>query len=541
LRRELPPSYTGSAQINPEQPNAAPYPVVSLFVNRATPVVSISLSLPTSASLRPGFGLAFAILGAVTALRLIGLYFSTVDLFYDESQYWAWSRELAFGYVTKPPLLAWTISAASHVCGDSEACVRAPSPLFYFGTSLIVYAIARELYDARTAFFAALSLGLAPGVAFSARIISTDVPLLFFWSLALLAYLKLLRAGIWRWAVLLGLSLGAGLLAKYAMVYFLLGIALAAWLDGGARRVLFTPMFWVGIAIAVLVVAPNAAWNLEHKFATLHEVSNNAIGDGIKLNLSKGLEFAGSQFGVFGPILFAVLLTAIARITAPGIGRADRLMLAFAIPPLALIGAISFVTHANANWAATAFISGTVVAVALLVRRKASKWLAVSIAFGLLVQGELLVGDVYAAKIHLPVGARGDLYARTLGWRSFAEQTGEMARRIGARSIVGDMHFEVASLLYYWRDQPEQILAWLNGPTPQDNFELTRPFTAAAAQPILYVTACYNAVPLRDYFSTVEELGAIVAPSGPVTARHFSAFKLAGPRGPIPPRGECDW
>jgi 4-amino-4-deoxy-L-arabinose transferase-like glycosyltransferase len=501
----------------------------------------VAIPLPAHRSFIPSFSVALGILGIVTIVRLIGLRFSVVDLFYDESQYWAWSRELAFGYVTKPPLLAWIIAAATHVCGDSEACVRAPAPIFYLGTSLLVYAIAHQLYDARIAFFAALSLGLAPGAVFSARIISTDVPLLFFWTLALLAYVKLLSGEGWRWSLLLGISIGLGLLAKYAMIYFLLGIALAAWLDSDARCLLRAHKFWIALVIAMLVVTPNGMWNFEHKFATLQEVGNNAVGDGIKFNWQKGLEFFGSQFGVFGPILFTVLLGAIARVASPMLNRADRLMLAFAIPPLMLIGVIAFVTHANANWAATAFVSGVIVAVAVLVRQKAWKWLTASIGLGVLIQGLLLIADPWATKIHLPLGARGDLYARTLGWRSFAEQTGEMARRVGARSIVGDMHFEIASLLYYWRDQPEQILAWLSGSTPQDNFELLRPFTNAAAQPILYVTACYNQIPLSDYFTSVKQLGAIVAPSGPTSAHRFLAFELAGPRGQIPPRGKCDW
>src|SRR5919198_6066110 len=106
----------------------------------------------------PSFGLAVVLLGALTMIRLIGLKFSVVDLFFDEAQYWAWSREPAFGYFSKPPLLAWTIALAERVCGGSEACIRAPAPLFYFGTSLLVYAIARQLYDSRIAFYAALTI-----------------------------------------------------------------------------------------------------------------------------------------------------------------------------------------------------------------------------------------------------------------------------------------------------------------------------------------------------------------------------------------------
>ena len=112
-------------------------------------------------ALVPGLGLAVGLLAILTLIRLAGLSFSNVDLFFDEAQYWAWSREPAFGYFSKPPLLAWTIALAERVCGGSEACVRAPAPLFYFGTSLQVYATARALYDSRIAFNAALTIALA--------------------------------------------------------------------------------------------------------------------------------------------------------------------------------------------------------------------------------------------------------------------------------------------------------------------------------------------------------------------------------------------
>src|SRR6267378_4097451 len=221
-----------------------------------TSLTGITSRSPSAAGFRPGLSWAVAILALLTVIRLAGLKFSVVDLFFDESQYWTWSRELAFGYFSKPPLLAWAIAAAERLCGSSEACIRAPAPIFYFGTSLLVYAVARQLYDARVAFFSALSIALATGVVFSARIMSTDVPLMFFWALALLAYVKLLAGAGSRWAVVLGVALGLGLMAKYAMIYFLAGVALTAWLDQDARRLLHTPPLWLALVIAAVIVAP---------------------------------------------------------------------------------------------------------------------------------------------------------------------------------------------------------------------------------------------------------------------------------------------
>ena len=70
------------------------------------------------------FGYVLLALIALTAVRIWGLYVSTVDLYVDEAQYWAWSRDLAFGYFSKPPLLAWIIAASDQLCGSAEACVR---------------------------------------------------------------------------------------------------------------------------------------------------------------------------------------------------------------------------------------------------------------------------------------------------------------------------------------------------------------------------------------------------------------------------------
>ena len=84
-------------------------------------------------------------LGALLALRIAAIHFAKIDLVPDEAQYWTWSRELAFGYFSKPPMIAWVIRGISEVCGNSEACVRSASPLLYTLTSIILFFTARVL------------------------------------------------------------------------------------------------------------------------------------------------------------------------------------------------------------------------------------------------------------------------------------------------------------------------------------------------------------------------------------------------------------
>ena len=73
--------------------------------------------------------------GAVTALRLALIALQFVPLLMGEAQYWIWSRDLALGYFSKPPLLAWLIAATVAVCGDGEVCVRLSSPVLHAATA----------------------------------------------------------------------------------------------------------------------------------------------------------------------------------------------------------------------------------------------------------------------------------------------------------------------------------------------------------------------------------------------------------------------
>ena len=86
-----------------------------------------------------------ACLGALLALRLAAVYAANTDLVLDEAQYWTWSRELAFGYFSKPPMIAWVIRATSELCGNGEACIRSASPVLYTVSAVVIYFIGRAL------------------------------------------------------------------------------------------------------------------------------------------------------------------------------------------------------------------------------------------------------------------------------------------------------------------------------------------------------------------------------------------------------------
>jgi 4-amino-4-deoxy-L-arabinose transferase-like glycosyltransferase len=426
----------------------------------------------------------------LTVFRIAALALSGTELFFDEAQYWFWSRELAFGYYSKPPLIGWIIRGATELCGMGEACIRAPSPLIHGATAMLVYAIGRALYDERTGFWSGLVYATLPGVSLSSGLISTDVPLLFCTALALFALVRMRDSPSWGWAAVLGLAIGLGLNAKYAMSYFLLCLGVYALSTHAGRSLLRDMRLYGALAIAAVLIAPNLWWNAQNKFATFAHTADNAKWSGSFLHPDNALEFLGGQFAIFGPILFAGLLVLVLRWrrAAPLTGNADaeRLLLNFCVPVLAAIFLQALISRAHANWAAFAYIAATVLVTAALLRTGRVRLLHASLALHMTLLLILAVGGTFAGRFHLPGGV--DPYARVLGWRAMAETVGAKAKAEGYRAIATDKRALAAELLYYLRDRDIPVVALRGDGPPRDHFELTRPLTAQTPRPVLIVS-----------------------------------------------------
>ena len=487
----------------------------------------------------PGFGLCVLIVAGLTLVRLIGLRYSVTDLYFDESQYWVWSREFAFGYFSKPPLLAWTIAIAQGICGSGEACIRSPSPILHAGTALLVFAIARELYGERTAFWCALVLAFGTGVVFSSRIISTDVPFIFLWSLALLAYLKLLRAPGFGWGLVFGCALGFGLLAKYAMVYFLLCMTVAAVFHEQARAIFKKREVWIAFALALLILAPNIVWNIQNGFATYRHTADNVGGAGLRFTVMGFLSFFSTQFLVAGPIVFGGFIVAMLRIKTLPLNANDRLLLLFSLPVVALVMTAAFVSNSHPNWMAPALIAMTIFVTALLVRDNRISWLVASILIGTFVQVVFLVADANADRVSMTGLKKPDLYERTMGWRDLGEKVAAIAEKSGAKSVLGERRYDVPSLIYYLRDRPWPVFTWKMETVPNDHFELKFPLSPQTPEPILLVTRCPVEARLKQQFESVQPLGQFLVRTGPATTPDYYAYLLKGLRHPIGPNPAC--
>lgn len=480
-----------------------------------------------------------AILVGLLAFRLMALAVNRTDLFFDEAQYWSWSLVPEFGYYSKPPLIAWIIRAATSVCGHGEACIRAASPILHTATAWFVYLVGRHLYDARTGFWAAIAFATLPGVSFSSGIISTDVPLLLCWAGALYAFVRLMDDpnGSWLPAVGLGTAIGLGLNAKYAMVYFILCAVLFLVTTPARRPLLRDIRLYAALGIAGLLIVPNVIWNARHAFATIGHTADNANWGRSLFHPAKMAEFFLAQFGVFGPVFFAVLLWSVWQAWRTSRAEADRLLLWLSLPIIAIITVQAFLSRAHANWAAVAYVPATILVSAQLLRwSDGARWLRGSIALHGAVAVFLAAGLASAGRVQLPI--ENDPLARLLGWKDLGKAIGkelESARLTQRpyRAVLTDERLLTATLIYYLRKDETPVLAWRPaGAKPRDHYELTRPYQATNGEPVLFVSLNPTGGAVVERFTTVRRLAPITTTAGGANTRAVHLFAVDGLKQP---------
>ena len=458
----------------------------------------------------------------VTVLRLAWLAYGGTDLYPDEAQYWLWSLHPAFGYYSKPPVVAWLIVLTTRLFGDTEGAVRLAAPLLHFAAALVVFRICERLYDSRVGCWSALLYVTLPGVSASAALMSTDAPLLLCWAVALYAFVRAREPGGERWWWAVGAAAGVGLLSKYAMVYWLASalIYLLAFRD--ERRHL--GRFGLAVVLALLIYAPNFVWNALHGFVSYHHTSANAASHGALFNPSHLVEFVGSQFAVFGPIGFAALLVIIGAARRTLTSRPAALLAIFTLPTLAMMVVVSFVTHAEPNWAAPVYVSAAVLVTAWLVRGGHRRWLIAAVAIDVAIAIVAFAAHDVARAAGYGLPARYDVLHRLRGWRQLGVAVGGILARHPGALLLSDDREDMAVLMFYVHPHPFDALKW-NGESHQinDQFDLEADPKADIGRDFVLVTHHpENIQRILERFAAAGPVDHVVIPLGGGAARNYT-------------------
>jgi len=476
-------------------------------------------------------GLLLVLLG-LTAYRAAVLLTLDVGLYGDEAYYFTWSLHPDWGYYSKPPMVAWLIGASTGVFGETPLAVKAPSLLLYPATALVLFAIASRLYGPAAGLAAGAAFATLPGVFLGSMVINTDVPLLLFWALGLWFFLRALETDRPRHWLGVGAALGLGLLSKYTMAAFPVSAGLYLLVTPGPRRLLRRPGPYLAAGVGLTLFLPNLLWNAENGFISFVHTAQISHLDEDLLHPLHLATFLGAQFGVVGPIFMAVLAALLLGGRGAYRRQPARLLLAFALPLLAVISLQAFLADANANWAGPAYLSATVLLAGELLRRQPALLaaaLAANVVLGLgLYHYQPLAHAAGVQQVPEAVDPR----ARIRGWRALATAVAPLRQRHPEAHLLAEDRFTLAELLFYLRPRPTAFGYWNPDGRIRDHYALTADIRGRRGEDFLLVTAkARTAAGLAPHFRAVRRMGGVSIYRGTATTERFHFWLLRGFRG----------
>lgn len=482
---------------------------------------------------------AALLIGAVVLVRIVVVIATPLEIGPDEAQYWRWSHELAFGYYSKPPLIAWVIAASTGVFGDGEWAIRFFSPILHGLSAFFLFLLGRQAFEPRIGAWSAAIYLLMPGVFLSSTIMSTDAVLLPAWSAALYFLWRFRDGPTFANAALAGAAIGIAMLGKYAALYLYVGGAVAALFDRDMRKALLSPAGAALVLVSLAVLAPNLWWNAANNFATLSHTADNANLGEASFNLLHVFDFLADQAAVFGPLTVILLFVGFAFV----LGRKDKWtftreiwLLSFVLPPLVVILGQEIISRAHANWAATAYPAACVLMASWIDRAiggetsrlKVSPFLKAGLGLNL-VLGAIFTVFWLAPSLADTLGASSGM-KQVRGWKATVAGFEKLAKETDASSIIVDDRELWHGLDYYGRNASlPPVRAWQRTDQARSHAEEEGAVRAGDDRNALIasITPDHRAI-IRADFATVAEHGYLTIPLGPTRVRKLKLYMASG-------------
>jgi Dolichyl-phosphate-mannose-protein mannosyltransferase len=418
--------------------------------------------------------------GSVLALHLATN--STLGFHTDELYYLDCGRHPAFGYVDFPPIVPLLARLETGLFGVTPWTLRLLPALLSGALVALCGAYVRRLGGSLWLQAIALIAGIAaPYIVGSGDVFQTVIFDLATWMVALYWFLCLVLDRKPKYWIYLGITLGIGLEVKYTIVGLIAGITIAVLLAPSLRNELRTRYPWTAAAIALLIWAPNLAWQVANGFPSVVYISNHGgSGGGVGTNLI----LLALYFGLLLPLWVAGMISLFrSRVLRP-IGIASAV-------PLALYLFVGKSYYA-ASTIPVAMAQG-LMALSRIERRRLRSTLRIAVVVG------SVLGFVALASLTLPItpasrlhatglDKTSEVFADSVGWDDVAAEVTTIYRALPppqrASTVIISAYYGVPGALHVYGNP--RILPDVMSPQLSDWYWLPPHLTATYALMVDY-------------------------------------------------------
>ncbi len=168
----------------------------------------------------------------------------------------------------QPPVVP-LLAAASQMFGSSLVLLRAVPALFagagIYVTCLIVLEFGGAVY---AQILSAIVVFFLPVLTDFGMKLHTDMVGLWSWPLLTLWIVRLTKGANSRLWIAIGVLLGASILSKYSVLFFVVALLLGLLLTP-ERRILYSRWFVVGVLLSAIIALPSFLWQVHYGYPML--------------------------------------------------------------------------------------------------------------------------------------------------------------------------------------------------------------------------------------------------------------------------------
>jgi len=192
----------------------------------------------------------------------------------DELDFIMNARQLAWGYVSYPPITPFFARIGLELFGESLRGLRV-LPAIAQGIAMILAGLmARDMGGKRGAqLLAAFAVFIAPVSLMGGTVIMYFAFDYLWWVMVAFFTVRLLATEDARYWLGIGAGIGLGMMTKYTMIFWVAGLVVAV-LASPMRKYLRSKWLWLGAGLALLIFLPNLIWQIQHNFISFDYLSS---------------------------------------------------------------------------------------------------------------------------------------------------------------------------------------------------------------------------------------------------------------------------
>lgn len=368
----------------------------------------------------------------------------------QDAYYYFYSEHIDLSYFDHPPMVAYMLKLFSTIFGKSVSILKLAdfittlfsfAGFYYLSTFFLskTKAFKTAAFYATTLMLTILSINTTP-----------DVPLIFFWTLSLIALYKAVFENKLLFWILSGILIGLTFDSKYTGLFLLFGLVIFLVFSKKHRHFLFSKEILLTIVFFIITISPIFIWNIQNDWISFKFQSSERASSILDFNFTPELFFGnlGTQMMMLIPFLYLGMIYMFYKIGRKIITKRNLpndktlFLLSFSIPIIAFFFSLSFFYWVKLNW----MMPGYIAAIILVGHYLNKKVLTYQWITSLVLHILLLIQIVF-----YPFNVTSD--DTWYGWEELATEVGELKKSYPDSFIFSNDNYKTSAVLNFYMEK----------------------------------------------------------------------------------------